>query len=153
MASNSFIAIDIQGVTTIQERLKKLPDMAKDMGVESANEYIVNAMQVQPPKPSRPFQWSSDKQRKYVMDKIRNGEWSGRTQELRNGWKTIGSGWKQMVVNETPYAEFVQGDNRIIGHTANGWKNTEDIKKEKGKTILEKFEAGVKRALKKLKLN
>ena len=57
---NELIGIDIQGITTINERLKKLPDMAKDMGVESANEYIVNQMQVQPPVPNKPFQWSSD---------------------------------------------------------------------------------------------
>ena len=152
MPNNSFVAIDIQGITTIQERLKKLPDMAKDMGVESANEYIVNAMQVQPPKPTRPFQWSSDKQRKFVMAKISRGEWSGRTQELRNGWKTLGSGWKQMVVNEVPHAEFVQGDNQIIGHKTNNWQTTAMVLKTRGKEILTRFDAGVKKALKKLKL-
>jgi hypothetical protein len=150
---NSFVAIDIQGITTIQERLKRLPDMAKDMGVETANEYIVNVMKIEPAKPSRPFVWSSDKQRKYVMAKIRRGEWTGRTQQLRNGWKTIGSGWQQMVVNEVPYAEFVQGDNQIIGHKTNNWKTTADNLKDRGREILAKFDAGVKKALKKLKLN
>ena len=150
---NELIGIDIQGITTITERLKRLPDMAKDMGVESANEYIVNQMQVQPPVPNKPFQWSSDKQRRFVMMKISKGDWGGRTQELRKGWKTLGSGWKQMVVNEVPYGQFVQGDNQIRGHAANGWQTTAMVLKNRGKEILAKFDGGVKKALKKLGLN
>jgi len=153
MANNSFVGIDIQGITTLNERLKRLPKEAKDAGVESANEYIVNIMKVEPPKPNRPFVWSSDKQRRYVMAKIREGGYTGRTQQLRNAWKTVGTGYNQIVANETPYAEFVQGDNQIIGHKTNNWQTTTDNLKAKGKEILKKFDAGVKRALKKLKLN
>jgi len=151
--ANSFVGIDIQGITTLNERLKRLPKEAKDAGVEAANEYIVDIMKIEPPKPTRPFVWSSDKQRKYVMAKIREGGYTGRTQQLRNAWKTVGSGYNQIVANETPYAEFVQGDNQIIGHKTNDWKTTTDNLKAKGKEILKKFEGGVKRALKKLRLN
>jgi hypothetical protein len=150
---NSLIGIDIQGIATIQNRLSKLPKEAKDMGVESANEYIVNLMKVEPPVPHGNFQWSSDKQRRYVMAKISEGGYTGRTQKLRNAWKPVGEGYNQMVVNETPYAEFVQGDNQIIGHKANNWKTIADNLRDKGKEILTKFDAGVKRALKKLNLN
>jgi len=153
MANNSFIGIDIQGITTFNERLKKLPPLAKDMGVEFANEYIVDIMKSEPPKPTKPFVWSSEKQRRYIMAKISKGGYTGRTQELRNAWKTVGKGYNQIVANETPYAEFVQGDNQIIGHKTNNWKTTADNLKEKGKTILQKFDAGVKSAIKKLKLN
>jgi hypothetical protein len=150
---SDFIGIDIQGITTLNERLKKLPKEAQDLGTEEVNEYIVNMMQQYPPKPNKPFQWSSDKQRKYVMMKIRNGEWSGRTQELRNGWKKVGKGYNQIVVNEVPHAQFVQGGNQIRGHKANDWKTIEDNLKARGKEILKKFEGGVKTALRKLKLN
>ena len=149
---NSLIGIDIQGIATIQNRLNKLPGLAKDMGVEAANEYIVNLMQVQPPVPNKPFVWSSDKQRRYVMAKISKGGYTRRTQELRNAWKTVGNGYQQMVVNETPYADYVQGDNQIIGHKTNNWQTIEMNLKNKGKEILKKFEGGVKSALKKLKL-
>ena len=151
--ANSFVGIDIQGITTFNERLKRLPKEAKDSGVESANEYIVDIMKVEPPKPTRPFVWSNDKQRRYVMAKIREGGYTGRTQQLRNAWKTVGSGYNQIVANETPYAEFVQGDNQIIGHKSNNWKTISDNLRDKGKEILKKFEGGVKSALKKLKLN
>jgi len=152
MPNNSLIGIDIQGIATIQNRLNKLPGLAKDMGVEAANEYIVNLMKVEPPVPNKPFVWSSEKQRRYVMAKISRGEWTGRTQGLRKGWKPVGKGYKQIVVNEVPSAQFVQGDNQIIGHKTNNWQTIEMNLKNKGKEILKKFEGGVKSALKKLKL-
>lgn len=152
-SNNSFIGIDIQGIPTINSRLEKLPKEARDAGVEAANEYIVNVMKIEPPVPNKPFVWSSDKQRRYVMAKIKEGGYTGRTQELRNAWKTVGSGYNQIVANETPYAQFVQGENQIIGHKTNNWKTIEDNLKLKGKEILRKFEAGVKTAIRKLKLN
>lgn len=149
---SNFIGIDISGVTTISERLKKLPKEARDAGVEAANEYIINMMREYPPKPTRPFVWSSDKQRRYVMAKIKEGGYIGRTQQLRNAWKTVGNGYNQMVVNETPYADYVQGESQIIGHTTNGWQTISNKLKQRGKEILKKFEGGVKSAIKKLKL-
>jgi hypothetical protein len=151
--ANSLIGIDIQGIPTIQSRLSRLPDMARDMGVELANEYIVNQMQVQPPVPHGNFQWSSEKQRKYVMAKISEGGYTGRTQELREGWKTVGNGYNQIVANEVPCAQFVQDTNQIVGHKANGWQTVNQVLREKASTILQKFDAGVKKALKKLNLN
>jgi len=150
---NPLIGIDIQGIPTIQNRLSKLPKEARDAGVEAANEYIVNVMKVEPPEPTRPFVWSSDKQRRYVMAKISEGGYTGRTQQLRNGWRPVGKGDNQIVVNEVPHAEFVQGDSQIIGHKSNNWKTISDNLRDKGKEILKKFEGGVKSALKKLKLN
>ena len=153
MANIPFIGIDIQGITTLNERLKKLPKEARDLGTESANEYIVDAMQVQPPVPNKPFQWSSDKQRKFVMMQISKGQWNGRTQELRKGWKPVGKGYNQIVVNEVPSSVFVQGDQQIKGHKANGWQTTAQVLKTRAKEILNRFDGGVKKALKKLKLN
>lgn len=149
---SNFIGIDVQGIATIQNRLSKLPQEAKDLGVETANEYIVNIMREYPPKPTAPFVWSSDKQRKYVMAKIREGGYTGRTQQLRNAWKTVGEGYKQIVANETPYAQFVQDENQIIGHTTNGWSTIASNMKAKGSEILKRFDAGVKKAIKKLGL-
>lgn len=151
--ANNFIGIDISGVTTIQERLKRLPKLAKDMGVETANEYIVDVMKTYPPKPTRPFVWSSDKQRRYVMMKMKQAGFPGRSQALRNGWKAVGKGYNQIVANEEPHAEFVQGDKQIIGHFTNNWQTVAMKLKYNGKEILKKFDAGVKKALKMLKLN
>jgi len=150
---SNFIGIDISGITTISERLKRLPKEARDAGVEAANEYIVNSMQTYPPKSSKPFVWSSDKQRKYVMMKMKQAGFPGRSQELRQGWRAVGKGYNQIVVNEKEYAQFVQGDNQIIGHRANNWQTITMVLKNKGKDILKKFEGGVKSAIKKLHLS
>ena len=149
---SDFIGVDVSGeLMVIMERLKKLPREAQDEGVETSNEYIVDMMKEYPPK-QKGFLWSSDKQRKFVMAKMREEGFPGRSQELRRGWKPIGSGFKQIVVNEVPYAQYVQGDSQIVGHNLHGWHTIEGRIKAKGGKILKKFEEGVKRAIKKLKL-
>jgi len=148
----SFIGVDITSITTLNARLKKLPREAQDQGVETANAYIVNLMRTYPAKSSAPFVWSSDRQRKAVMAKYRSGEAGGRTQALRTGWKVVGSGMKQIVANEVPYAIYVQGEGQIVGHTSNGWQTTAQIIKSKSKGILQKFEEGVRKAIRKLGL-
>ena len=149
---NSFISIS--GFETIHQRLKKLPREAQDAGVEESNDYMVKVMQTYPPKPKGAFLWTSDRQRKAVMAKLREqgGAPYQRTQELRNGWKTDGKGFMQIVKNETPYVGFVQDRNQIQGHAANGWMTVNTMLKEKGKQILQKFDAGVKKAIRKLHL-
>lgn len=146
------IFISISGFETIYQRLMKLPREAQDMGVEEANEYMVNMMRVYPPKSRAPFVWSSDKQRRFVMAKIRSGEWTGRTQALANSWKTVGKGYHQTVESDSAYASYVQDRYQIVGHKSNGWQTINQLLNTNGKKILAKFDAGVKRAIKKLKL-
>jgi hypothetical protein len=150
---NTFISIS--GMDTVINRLKKLPKEAQNEGVEEANKYMVNIMQKYPPKSSEPFQWSSDKQRKAVMAKLREQGQThySRTQELRRGWKTKGKGVNQIVENLIPYTQFVQDRNQIQGHRARGWMTVNTMLNDKGKEILKKFDAGVKKAIKKLKFN
>ena len=147
------IGIDIVGFETIKQRLLKLPKEAQDAGVENANEYILNQMRAYPPKPSAPFVWSSDKQRRYVMAKLREqGGKGGRTQNLSQGWKAVGNGYKQILVNEVDYAKYVQDEEQIIGHKTNNWQKISDILKKRGSEILRKFDGGVKKAIKRLGL-
>ena len=148
----SFIGVDITGIDTLNARLKKLPKEAQNQGVETANAYIVNLMRTYPPKPNAPFVWSSEKQRRAVMAKYRSGEAGGRTQELSRGWKVVGGGMKQIVANEVPYAVFVQDEGQIIGHKTNAWQTIAQVIKAKEKGILQKFEEGVRKAIKKLGL-
>ena len=149
---SDFIGVDISGeLMVIMERLKKLPREAQDEGVETANGYIVDMMRAYPPKKTGGFVWSSDKQRIAVMIKMKKEGFPGRSQELRQGWKPVGKGFNQIVVNEVPYAVYVQGENQIVGHTTNGWQTIEQKIKTNGGKILKKFEEGVKKAIKKLK--
>lgn len=149
---NSFI--NISGMDTVMNRLKKLPKEARDKGVEEANKYMVNTMQKYPPKSSEPFQWTSEKQRRAVMAKLHESGQTHytRTQELRIGWTTKGKGAEQIVENAVPYTQFVQDRNQIQGHAARGWMTVNTMLNSKGKEILKRFDGGVKKAIKKLGL-
>lgn len=63
--------ISISGMETILQRLRKLPKEAGDAGVEEANKYMLNTLRKYPPRSSDKFQWTSDKQRRFVMAKLR----------------------------------------------------------------------------------
>ena len=150
--ANEFISIS--GMETILQRLRKLPKEAGDAGVEEANKYMLNILRKYPPRSSAPFQWTSDKQRRFVMAKLREqGQaWYTRTQTLSRGWKLEGKGQSQIIRNDVPYTEFVQDRNQIQGHRVRGWMTVNTMLKEKGKNILKKFDQGVKKALRKLGL-
>lgn len=151
--ANEFISIS--GMETILQRLRKLPKAAGDAGVEEANKYMLNILRKYPPRSRDKFQWTSDKQRKAVMAKIRREQgqaWYTRTQALSKGWKLEGKGQSQIIRNEVPYTGFVQDREQIVGHRVRGWMTVNTMLKDKGKDILKKFELGVKKAIRKLKL-
>lgn len=126
----NFIGIDITGIETIKQRLKKLPREAQDAGVEKSNYYILKSMQIYPP-PQTSYK---------------------RTQTLREGWKPIGTGYTQIIANEVPYAVYVQGDYQVKFHKEHGWLTAAQVIEKRAKEILKQFDAGVKKAIKKLGL-
>ena len=152
---SDFIGFDISGVQTIAERIKRLPKEAADAGVEEANGYIVEFERTYPKsRKGQPFAWSSEKQRKFVMAKLRreNNLPYSRTQQLRRGWKTVGKGSDQIVVNEVPYAKWVkQKATMIKGHVQRGWTALEDDIRQRARTILKRFEGGVEKVVRKMK--
>jgi len=143
---NSFVGIDIQGITTLNERLKRLPKEAKDAGVESANEYIVNIMKVEPPKPTRPFVWSSDKQRRYVMAKIRSGEITpgtpNRTGNSTDSWQYVAvTDWNYTITNPEPGAYWTTDNYGQANQPAMvGWRKVTE-------NIMDNLEGGIRSAL------
>lgn len=157
MASNDFIGIDIAGLSELREKMAKLYPEAADAGVELANEYMLNVERLNAPLPypGQPFTWSSEKQRRYVMAKLREqgGPPYSRTQELSRGWELIGSGVNQILVNQVPYAKYVKEEgSQIIGMKNRGWKVIQQDTREKAPQIQRKFEAGCKNAIDKLGL-
>ena len=167
MANSDFVGIDISGAPEIAAKLSQLPDEAANAGVESANEYVVEVMKAYPPYtyfsrasayPDAPAGrgWFSAKQRRYVMAKMASGEFVppySRTQALRNDWKTLGYGVNQIVVNENPAAVYAYDDQRQARQMAGaGWKKLGETLRDRASRIVEKFDAGVKKAIKKLGL-
>jgi len=160
---SNFIGIDIIGEKELVEKLAKLPPAAIDAGIEEANKYLVNVLRSYPPQKSVtrveaygiPF--FSDKQRRFFFAALRDGRIQvpyHRTQALARGWKTIGAGRNQIIANEVPYAYLVMGTSgEQSRHAAKiGWQRVVSIIQARMTRILENFDAGVKKAIRKLGL-
>jgi hypothetical protein len=76
--------------------------------------------------------FKTEKQRRYVMAKIRSGEiapgYPHRTGNLQRGWTMAGEGTKTTIENATPYAGYVMGnDEQTKMHRKIGWRKVADI--------------------------
>lgn len=161
--SNNFVGFEIKGLKELQERLSKLPIEAQDAGVEAANEYLVNLEKtLQPPYKYVSYKQAyggfiSDRQRRYVMARIREGSIVipyRRTQTMRNMWRVEGKGRNQIVVNEHPAAQWlkdIQTQARMM--FLRNWTVIQEDVRRNGAQILRKFEAGVSKAIRKLRLD
>ncbi len=150
------LKIDVLGQKEIYELIGKIPDEALAAGVEDANEYIIDMERQYAPRvqhgEGNPYQWDSEKQRRAYF--ASNGFGGGipyrRTQNLARGWKAEGKGVDQVVTNDVPYAKYVKDFAQSRGHMADGWDIIQTDLKNRAARILQKFEGGVKRAIKRL---
>ena len=170
---SGFIGIDISGDEIIKKKLAKLPIAVQDAAVVEANKYIVNSLKEYATYKhiwrSRAFTnlrfttpggkvkigYSSWAQFQKVHIMAKEGKFPySRTQRLARGWKVMGQGRNQIVVNEVPYAGLVMGEgtqDRL--HKKMGWKTEAEQIKSRMKEIVRKFEAGVKKAIRKVGLS
>ena len=126
---SDFIGLDVYGVEEVTRKVKYITsEEAAGAGVEEANKYVIEQMRTYAPykyvSVADAGGWKSEKQRRYVMAAIRRGEINvpyQRTQNMNRGWKAVGEGINQIVVNETPYAGYVMGDAQTKGHSLRGW--------------------------------
>jgi hypothetical protein len=156
---SDFVGIDITDVEGVREALKELPDSVADNGVETVNDYLLDVFrtyaQYQYISRKR-IGWVSDKQRRYVMMQISKGNITvpyRRTQAMRLGWQTIGSGQNQIIVNETPQAAFVMGDSQSLRFNLMGWDTAQERVSDRMDKIADKFEEGANKAIKLLNLD
>ena len=156
-----FIAIDVPDLAELQKLLANLPNDVADEGIDASNEYLLNVMRAYAPYKYVSFKsayggWFSEKQRRYVMAKIAEGEIQPgrphRSQALSRAWRIIGEGRNSLLANELPYSAYVQGDSqseqaRMMSMI--GWKGTDQVIRERQAEIMRKFETGANKALKK----
>jgi hypothetical protein len=149
----SFIGIDIRADENIKTLLDKMPGDIQDAATDEVMKYLQRVEQEYPPyqyvtraqayptAPAGPG-WFSDKQRKYVMARIRKGEITPgtprRTQNFRRGWKIIGKGKDSLLVNEVPYGPYLKDDMQQARHMfLIGWTIlSEDIRDRTDKIML-----------------
>jgi hypothetical protein len=156
------VDIVIDGLEALRSKLDRFPKEAQDAAANQVNKYVLNVMREYASYKYVPFKtayggWFSEKQRRYVMARISEGTLHpgspSRTQALRAGWKTMGTGMDSLIVNAVPYASFVIGDDtQSRMHKKIGWWTVGKRLKERAAEIERQAKAGVDNAIKKLKL-
>lgn len=130
---DNFVAVDVEGIPRLRAYLNRLPPAVADAVMDAVAKALIDIMQSAQPPPKyvtraqaygTPFQ--SEKQRRWFFAALASGELNvphHRTQEMRKGWKQIGSGVKSLIANEVPGVEFVVGDEHQSRHEKLvGWK-------------------------------
>lgn len=163
---SDFIATDLTELKALGNRIKQLPTSVSSEGMRDVNEYMINVLQQYPPEKRVTRRaaypevqgWFSEKQRKWFFASLRSGSLRlpyRRTQELGKSWKVIGENpVRSIIANESPAAPFVMGDteqsrmSKLIG-----WKKISAIVQERLARIVEKFDGGAKRAIRRLRLD
>jgi hypothetical protein len=131
-----------------------------DEAIPMANELMIGIMKEYPPYSYVSMQqaggWRSEKQRRFVMASIRSGAIRipyTRTYQLKVGWMAEGDGRNQKIVNNTPYAQHVQGRDQAQMMGLRNWTSVKDLPWELAKTaIMNAVREGVQIGLQKLGL-
>lgn len=161
--ANELIGFEVQGLAELQAKLAKLPKEAQGAMIDEVNAYMLNVMRAYAPYKSVTRRQAyddetffSDKQRRFFFAALNDGRIQipyRRTQTLSRGWKVLDKGTKSLIYNEVSYAKYVQDAEqqaRMMGMI--GWKGYQALLKERMAKILQVADAGVKKAIKKLKL-
>lgn len=131
------IKLSVRGIDQLKNFFAKLPAAARKIAAPAVAKYLIGndahglRHYVGQRYVSRAAAYgrtfSSDKQRAYVMAKIKSGEivpgGYNRSGDLKNGWdyKLQGGGYGARIYNPVPYAGYVMGDGsqanqpRLVG--------------------------------------
>ena len=155
-----FIGFDVSGIEELKRKLERFPEPVQDAAIDEVTPYLINQWQIYPPKKrvkrrkvyGRTF--DSDRQRRWFFMALKRGIITvpyRRTQTLRRGWKQVGKGRKSLIVNETPYAQYAQGEedqqNKLL--QAVGWIPASDVFEKRADKIDQKLFVGAQKGLKK----
>lgn len=135
------ITIKVRGLDAVKEFISSLPRRVRGVATEAMAEYFIgngrHGLKRYPPykyvtrKAAYGQTFQSDKQRRYVMARIREGTIDPgaphRTGNYQRGWQMENSGVKTQIVNAVPYAQYVGGDNQARLNEKVGWRVWSDI--------------------------
>lgn len=118
-------------LTRLSSAMNATPDIIQDVVVTDVQpvivDYVDTTLAPYPPsiRPGVFRRHATPKQLRYVMAKIRRGEWTGRTGSLRQAWQTvieqIPAGVILHVRNVSRVARYIVGDQQQGFHTETGW--------------------------------
>lgn len=129
------IKIAVKGIENVQAFLRALPLGTKTVAGRAVAEYLVgdvsHGLRHYPPYKHVPYSeiggFKSDKQRRYVMARIREGTIdpgiSASTGYFRDAWQISGEAPRYNIVNDVAYAGFLVGNAEQSLHSQKqGWR-------------------------------
>jgi len=158
--ADDFIALEAVGIEELRQKFGNWPKIIQDEVIDEVNKYIIKEIKNYPPYSYVTFKrayggWFSDKQRKYVMARIREGSirpgTPNRSGRFGQGWKVIDKGTSSMIVNEVPYGGYLMGSGQARMHNIIGWKKIPEwISKHMG-NIMKAARQGLVDALRRIR--
>lgn len=136
--ANVFIENDVLNALreTAQQTPKRLRAELGKIARGTEAQALIRELGTEPGSPHYPLRWKSDKQRRYVMAKLRreNNIPYKRTHKLARGWQVVLESVGQddskgifLVKNDTRYVRYVQGADTQPFHLDTGWPQAEPI--------------------------
>ena len=121
---------DLQVLTLINDTAGTAPQFMSVLWgrtVKRLGASTVQKLATQPGKPKYPIRWKTERQRRafFATNGFGRGIPTTRTNTLSSAWTVqvidIPDGQEAQVVNNTPYASFVQGVDQQPFHLDTGW--------------------------------
>jgi hypothetical protein len=131
----NFDALSI-GIDTASKHVRSSPKLmqrAMKRRESRLRQLTLRIVKVEPPPAKHPIRWTSERQRRYVLAKLREeGDLPyQRTHELINAWdakfQLDGDGGSFAMFNTSPVAPFVIGDRQQIMHEDTGWMYAPEV--------------------------
>jgi hypothetical protein len=129
------IKIDVRGIEQVRQYMQKVELGVKGVAARALAEYLIGNVQHglkhYPPYKHVPYSqiggFKSDKQRRYVMARIREGSIdpgiSASNGYMRDAWKLSGEAPRYQITNDVGYAGYLVGDNDQSLHSQKqGWR-------------------------------
>jgi hypothetical protein len=150
------VSVDAERLKNLRRNLPKLPDYIKAEGLKAvADQMNADKASITPSNSTKlPIQWTSDKQRKYVMAMLRetNNLPYKRTGEMVNSinFEYGKGGGSDYVTAETdsPYAQFVVGQYQQKFHHNTGWRALETWMTSNRRKVMGVFRDATTKAVK-----
>ena len=157
-----FIEFQLIGMDKIEEKLKQLPELVGDMGVEASNNYMLNVMIRKEVPGYKHVSWKQAYGKPPpggFFAKLKSGEIQvpyqrrGPGNGVTGAWQIRGAGRDALLVNTDPAAKWVYSENQARMMQLIGWRRISQMIDKYTKNIVQAFDRGVKAAIKKLGLS
>ena len=136
------ISIKVDGVNRVENKLRglasKLPKITQDASYKWAQEQraMLKSLKPSPARNTKKMRWKSEKQRRYVMARIRDGSIKvpyQKTGNLANRWsaRRVDPAGAE-IRNSASYAKYVVGQRQYYMHAGRWYKARDEVLKKRG---------------------